>query len=84
MIETYAERVKATSRKQLELNLANHDRLVASDRWEKLDADVRGSLEQMAAVIRAHLAPEVPEAPVVLEPVAPDHPFEPFEYAERS
>ena len=81
MIETYAERVKATSRNQLELNLANHDRLVASDRWEKLDEDVRGNLEQMAAAIRTHLAPAMP---VVLDPVEPVHPFEPFEYAERS
>lgn len=56
VLEAYADRVKDMSRSQIEATLKSHDKLVGSSRWSGLDQELRGRLEQMAAILREALA----------------------------
>lgn len=55
VIEAYAQRIEAMSQDQIRTTLAQHDRLVGSERWSKLDGLLRDQLLQMGELLRAAL-----------------------------
>lgn len=55
VVEAYAQRIEAMNQDQIRTTLAQHDRLVDSERWLKLDGALRDQLLQMGELLRAAL-----------------------------
>jgi len=58
-LSIYADRVKAMSPTQVKRTIANHEALVASDRWLALDEGTRAQIEAKVAVLRESASPIV-------------------------
>lgn len=55
VVQAYAKRVESFSQDQIRATLANHNGLVGTDRWSRLDEQMRDRLSQMADLLRAAL-----------------------------
>lgn len=53
IVSAYAKRVESFSKDQIRSTLANHDALVGTERWSRLDEQTRDKLGQMAELLRA-------------------------------
>lgn len=55
VVQAYAERIPSFNQKQIKLTVANHERLVGTERWSALDAQTRDRLTQMYELLKSAL-----------------------------